>query len=108
MTLTKANIVTRIESHLNISNKKSKETVEALLEIMKGSLASGEDLLISGFGRFCVKQKKERQGRNPATSENLMLRSRRVVTFKCSAKLKEKINRIEKSPVCAWARTQNC
>ena len=48
--------------------------------------------MISGFGKFCVKDKKERRGRNPATGEELMLVPRRVVTFKCSGKLKEKIN----------------
>jgi integration host factor subunit alpha len=59
---------------------------------MRQTLASGEDVLISGFGRFCVKRKAERRGRNPATGEGMMLRPRRVVTFKCSGKLRKKIN----------------
>ena len=68
------------------------EGEETLLELMKSSLASGEDVLISGFGKFCVKQKEERKGRNPATGEDLILESRKVVTFKCSGKLRERVN----------------
>ncbi len=59
---------------------------------MKSTLASGEDALISGFGKFCVKQKKERKGRNPATGEDLMLAPRKVVTFKSSGKLRKRIS----------------
>jgi len=59
---------------------------------MKSTLASGEDVLISGFGKFCVKEKAERKGRNPATGEDMMLAPRRVVAFKCSGKLRDKIN----------------
>jgi len=62
------------------------------LEIMKKTLENGEDILISGFGKFCVKAKKERKGRNPATGDDMMLAPRKVVTFKCSGKLREKIN----------------
>jgi nucleoid DNA-binding protein len=64
--------------------------VESLLEIIKGALAQGDDVLVSGFGKFCVKCKDERKGRNPATGEDMMLRSRKVVTFKCSGKLRRK------------------
>jgi integration host factor subunit alpha len=70
----------------------SQEIVETLLELIKSELVSGEDVLISGFGKFCVKEKGERRGRNPATGGTLMLKSRRVVTFKCSGKLRDKIN----------------
>ena len=66
--------------------------VEALVEIIKEKLASGEDVMISGFGKFCVKDKKERRGRNPATGDDLMLSPRRVVTFKCSGRLRNRIN----------------
>jgi integration host factor subunit alpha len=59
---------------------------------MKRTLAVGEDVLVSGFGKFCVKEKAERRGRNPATGDAMMLRPRRVVTFKCSGKLRDKIN----------------
>jgi len=62
------------------------------LETIKGSLESGEDVLVSGFGKFGVKVKKERRGRNPATGEDLMLEPRNVVTFKCSHKLRDRIN----------------
>jgi integration host factor subunit alpha len=68
-----------------------------LLELVEKTLESGEDVLISGFGKFCVKQKKERKGRNPATGQDLMLGSRKVVTFKCSPILRSKINMKEPS-----------
>jgi integration host factor subunit alpha len=63
-----------------------------LLEIIKGTLEGGDDVLVSGFGKFCVKEKKKRRGRNPATGSDLILRERKVVTFKCSGKLRSKIN----------------
>jgi integration host factor subunit alpha len=66
--------------------------IEILLKIMKRTLESGEDVLVSGFGKFCVKTKHERRGRNPATGEDMMLEPRRVVTFMCSGKLRDKIN----------------
>ena len=91
MTLTKDHIVNIINRDLNIPKKRSIEIVETLLEIIKSKLSEGEDVLISGFGKFCVKEKKERRGRNPATGEDLMLGSRKVVTFKCSGVLKDKI-----------------
>ncbi|MFC1887125.1 HU family DNA-binding protein [Thermodesulfobacteriota bacterium] len=59
---------------------------------MKKSLESGDDSLISGFGKFCVKNKGKRRGRNPATGDDMMLRPRKVVTFKCSGRLRKKIN----------------
>jgi integration host factor subunit alpha len=92
MTLTKADIIKAIAEQNGYTKKKSIETVEAILEIIKRTLETGEDVLISGFGKFCVKEKKERRGRNPATDETMMLAQRRVVTFKCSGKLKEKTN----------------
>ncbi|HAO23465.1 MAG: integration host factor subunit alpha [Desulfobacteraceae bacterium IS3] len=92
MTLTKARIMDEIQNKLNFPRKKSVDVVETLLEIMKRNMENGDDVLISGFGKFCVKQKKERKGRNPATGENLMLSPRRVVTFKCSGKLRDKVN----------------
>ena len=71
------------------------QAFQSLLEIIKQTLESGEDILISGFGKFCVKEKKERKGRNPATGNDMTLEGRRVVTFKCSGKLKEKLNTIQ-------------
>ncbi|UCH22810.1 MAG: integration host factor subunit alpha [Deltaproteobacteria bacterium] len=92
MTLTKADIIESIAKKNGYTKNKSTETVETLLEIIKRTLESGEDVLVSGFGKFCVKEKKERRGRNPATDETMILAPRRVVTFKCSGKLREKIN----------------
>jgi integration host factor subunit alpha len=92
MALTKAQIIDNTQNHLGLSRKRSSELVETLLEIMKTTLGNGEDILISGFGKFCVKDKKERKGRNPATGDDMMLASRKVVTFKCSGKLKNKID----------------
>ena len=66
--------------------------IETLLELIKFTLASGEDVLISGFGKFCVNDKRQRKGRNPATGEDMILAARRVVTFKCSGQLRDKIN----------------
>jgi len=91
MALTKNDIVTSIHE-LGFTKKKSVEVIETLLEIIKNTLEKGEDVLISGFGKFCVKYKKQRRGRNPATGDDLMLKERKVVTFKCSGKLRDKIN----------------
>jgi len=66
--------------------------LETLLELIKSNLEKGEDVLISGFGKFCVKEKNERRGRNPATGNDMLLDSRRVVTFRCSHLLRDKIN----------------
>jgi integration host factor subunit alpha len=96
MALTKNDIVAAVHE-LGFSKKKSVDIIESLLEIMKKALETSEDVLISGFGKFCVKQKGQRRGRNPATGEDLILRERRVVTFKCSGKLRNKINGMEYS-----------
>jgi integration host factor subunit alpha len=92
MTLTKADIVESIQNKLGFTKNKSAETIEMMLEIMKQALESGDDVLISGFGKFCVKGKRERKGRNPATGDDMMLSPRRVVTFKCSGRLRKSIN----------------
>ena len=91
MALTKSDIVARVHE-LGFTKKRSVDIIETLLEIIKSNLEKSEDVLISGFGKFCVKNKKQRRGRNPSTGEDLMLRERRVVTFKCSGKLRKKIN----------------
>ena len=91
-TLTKAQIVNSIQKQFGFTRNRSIELVETLLEIIKSTLESGEDVMISGFGKFCVNHKKERRGRNPATGDDMMLAPRKVVTFKCSSKLREKIN----------------
>ena len=92
MALTKADIIQNINQELGFPQKKRTELVEQLLETIKSTLASKEDVLVSGFGKFCVNEKKERRGRNPATGETMVLEPRRVVTFKCSGKLRRKVN----------------
>ena len=92
MTLTKADIVEAVQTEMGFTRHQSTELVENLLELIKSKLESGEDVLVSGFGKFCVNDKHERRGRNPATGEDLMLRPRKVLTFKCSGKLRERIN----------------
>ena len=92
MTLTKIQIVESIHNQTGFPKKESSEIVETLLEIIKSTLESGEDVLVSGFGKFCVKEKRERKGRNPSTGDAMMLSPRKVVTFKCSGKLRDRIN----------------
>ena len=92
MTLTKASIVDAIHQELGFPKNRSAELLELLLELMKNKLQNNENVLISGFGKFCVKQKKQRRGRNPATGENMTLARRRVITFRCSHLLRKKIN----------------
>jgi integration host factor subunit alpha len=92
MSFTKDDIVKALVKENGYSLNQSTELIETLLELIKSSLASGKDVLVSGFGKFCVKEKRERRGRNPATGEDMMLAPRRVVTFKCSGPLRQKIN----------------
>jgi integration host factor subunit alpha len=92
MALTKVQIIEKVMKRNGFTRKKSTETVEILLELIKRSLESGEDVLISGFGKFCIREKKERRGRNPATGDSMMLEPRKVVTFKCSGKLRDRVN----------------
>ena len=92
MTITKAQMIDSIYRQVDLPKIRSVQVVESLLEIIKQSLENGEDVLISGFGKFCVKEKRKRRGRNPQTGENLMLAERRVVRFRCSGRLRDKIN----------------
>lgn len=92
MTMTKFQIIEEIGAKTGLTRKKATETMETVLEIMKEALASGEDVLTSGFGKFCVRDKPERKGRNPATGGEMMLPSRKVVTFRCSGKLRQRVN----------------
>lgn len=92
MALTKNNVVDQLQSELEFPRKQSGETVEALIELIKATLESGDDLMVSGFGKFSVKTKHQRKGRNPATGEKLMLDARKIVTFKCSGKLRDRVN----------------
>ena len=92
MTLTKRRIIDQITDELGYPLTQTSELTETLLEIIKSTLESGDDVLVSGFGKFCVRDKKERKGRNPATGSDMTLSARRIVTFKCSGKLRDKVN----------------
>ncbi len=92
MTLTKKDLKDSITNQLNISTEESGELFETLIETIKETLESGEDVMISGFGKFSVQNKNERRGRNPSTGEDLFLESRRVVSFKFSGRLRDWIN----------------
>jgi integration host factor subunit alpha len=92
MTLTKKNLAESIQDELEVTGARSTEILETLLEVLKRTLESGDEVLIRGFGKFYVNEKKARRGRNPATGEDLVLPARRVVRFKCSDKLRRRIN----------------
>lgn len=92
MTLTKADLVQGVAGE-GFNRKVAAKIVETLLEKIKASLETGEDVLISGFGKFCVREKKKRRGRNPATGQDLILKARKVTTFKCSPVLAKRMNR---------------
>ena len=92
MKVTKSYLIDHLHRNHNLSRDESSATIEALLEIIKHTLESGEDVLISRFGKFIVKEKTSRRGRNPQTGSDLFLDARRIVTFKCSKNLREKIN----------------
>ena len=92
MALTKDKLVTRLQTQIGMRKPESRQIVQRLFEIKKETVVGGENLLISGFGTFLVRQKNERLGRNPQTKENLMLRARRVLVFKTSGVLRERVN----------------
>jgi integration host factor subunit alpha len=92
MTLTRKDLIESVSNCTGVSKAQSKRTIENLFEILKENLANGEDVLISGFGKFLVKDKGWRRGRNPMTGEDLMLEQRRVVRFRCAGVLKARIN----------------
>lgn len=93
MTLTKAGLVEQVyKNNEGLTKAQATDSVEAFLRISKKSLIDGSDLLLSGFGKFNVKLKSSRRGRNPQTGDELILDARRVVTFKPSGILRQKIN----------------
>ncbi|OPX20384.1 MAG: integration host factor subunit alpha [Desulfobacca sp. 4484_104] len=92
MALTKEKIINNVHNQIGISKQEARDAVERVLEIMKDTLAREEDLLISGFGKFSVRRKNARRGRNPQTRQDLMLRPRNVVVFKTSGVLRNRIN----------------
>jgi len=95
LAITKTTIIEKIADKINQTPSLAKDTIEHLLEIMKSTLASGEDIMISGFGKFQVNEKAPRKGRNPATGKGMMLKKRRVVTFKLAGGLRDKVNGAE-------------
>ena len=92
MTLRKKDLIENLYLSCEFQRKESLKIIEAIFEMMKRTLVSGDDILISGFGKFCVKNKKQRKGRNPATGDDMILDARKVVIFNCSGLLKDKIN----------------
>lgn len=92
MTLTKADLIQKVYQSHNFTKSQATNAVETFLSISKGCLVNGEDLLVSGFGKFKIKDKTPRRGRNPQTGDELMLDPRRVVTFKPSGILRDRIN----------------
>ncbi len=93
MTLTKTDLIDATYNRVDLPKTKSAQVIESLLEIIKKTLENEEDVLISGFGKFCVKEKRKRIGRNPQTGEDLILAERTVVRFKCSGRLRDRMNR---------------
>ena len=93
MTLTKADLIQQVyDQHEGLTKIQATDAVEAFLRISKNTLINGSDLLLSGFGKFNVKNKKVRKGRNPQTGATMMLDARRVVTFNPSGILRDKVN----------------
>ena len=93
MALTKDKLITRLQAQVGLDKQESRQIVERLLGIMKDTLVRGEELLVSGFGKFSVRQKNERRGRNPQTKERLVLAARKVLVFRASGVLRKRINK---------------
>ncbi len=91
-TLTKADLAQAVSAKIDYEKWRSAELVDTVLEVIKQTLESGEEVLLSGFGKFTIKQKQERRGRNPHTGEVITLQPRKVVTFKWAGALRDKIN----------------
>ena len=93
MTLTKADMITKVQDQTGLSKLEASGYIDSLLYIIIAALESREDVLISRFGKFRLIDKDARRGRNPATGEAVMLAPRKVVTFKCSGRLRESLKR---------------
>jgi len=93
--MTKADIVERVSERIGVTKKESQDLVESVLSLLKTTLEAGEDVKISGFGKFEVKQKKDRRGRNPQTGETITIEARQILSFKPSSVLKASINCVE-------------
>lgn len=92
MAITKADIINSVQDQIGFPKNQSSRIVETLLELIKKDLESGNDVLVSGFGKFCVREKRKRKGRNPSTGEDMMLEPRKVITFRCSSVLRKRVN----------------
>ena len=92
MSLTKTDIIKAVYTHLDIPKKDCFSIVKSLFDIIKDDLLKGNDVMISGFGKWTVKAKHERRGRNPQTGKAMMVAARKVVTFKPSNVLRDKVN----------------
>ncbi|HVO65267.1 MAG TPA: integration host factor subunit alpha [Syntrophales bacterium] len=90
--MTKADIVGIVDKRLNLNKKECYKLVESVFEIIKDTLGRGENLKISGFGQFIIRQKADRRGRNPQTGESITIEARRIVTYKPSPVLNQFLN----------------
>lgn len=94
-TLTKAELAAQINETLGLNKRESKEIVEVFFAEIKDTLAENQEVKLSGFGNFELRDKAERPGRNPKTGENIPVSARRVVTFKAGQKLKQRVEKVE-------------
>jgi len=92
MALTKADIIKSIQDQFGLPKDRSIDMVESVLEIIKQTLVNGEEVKISGFGKFYLIEKKARNGRNPHTGEHIIIEPRRIVSFKYSARARDVLN----------------
>jgi integration host factor subunit alpha len=92
MALNKTGVIEKLTEQMKIDKETAAKSVEIIIESIKSSLADGEDVMITGFGKFCVNEKNERKGRNPDTGEDLQLPARKRIDFKCSQKLRARMN----------------
>jgi integration host factor subunit alpha len=91
MSLTKADIADRLFEEVGLNKREAKEFVDAYFETIRGALEEGENVKLSGFGNFQLREKKQRPGRNPKTGEEIPISARRVVTFRPGQKLRSRV-----------------
>ena len=91
MTITKDSLVDMVHNEVGLNKREAKELIECFFEQIKKSLEDGNDIKLSGFGNFILRNKSSRPGRNPKTGEEVTISERRVVTFKSGLKLKSKL-----------------
>jgi integration host factor subunit alpha len=91
MALTKASMAESLFNELGLNKREARELVDAFFEDLRSALASGEQIKLSGFGNFDLRDKNERPGRNPKTGEEIPITARRVVTFRPGQKLKARV-----------------